>query len=362
MRRSASLNVHSYASVGLPSLGPFTSLRSVDLRGLRPLRFARNLGFFLFAALSLDACAPRQVRKPIEEEPFVLSPGPPLSAVAEEGFAHHAEGRTAIVFAGRGPPRVPVVRVKVADRPTMFLLDTGAYDHLIEGWFTQQLQDGEATGKSAAVIDHANRRVMMEHWSEMPFSVDGWGPLAPIKPLATTQPDRGRQMSGVGGLLSPQKLVGEGIVAIDFPAREMAVETEAGANGRLSSHASSLGVAQRCGGSYVIAAKVEGKDVTLLVDTGSFITDLKSSSPAGHALSGQTSVSRDIQAIGGAVPTRMLSDARVAVGRLSLRIDVPVVEDRMRRMRCPSDGVLGMDVLATCVLVLDAMKMRIACN
>jgi predicted aspartyl protease len=302
------------------------------------------------------------VRKPLEEEPFILSPGPRLSD-REAAAAHAPTGQTAIVFAGRGPPRVPVVRTTVAGRPTMFLVDTGAYDHLLEGWFTQQLQDAEPTGKSAAVIDHANRRVAMDRWGAMSFAIDGWGPLASIKPLATSQDDPGRRMFGIGGILSPQKLaVDGGMVVIDFPAREMVAADEAGATGRLASRGSSLGTARRCGSGYMMAAKVEGKDATFLVDTGSFTTDLKASSALGHALSGRTSVSHDMQAIGGAVPARMLGDARVSIGSLSTRLDLPLVQDRARATRCPSDGVLGMDVLATCVLAIDPTQMRVACN
>jgi hypothetical protein len=67
-------------------------------------------------------------------------------------------------------------------------------------------------------------------------------------------------------------------------------------------------------------------------------------------------------AVGGAMPTRVLSDARVRLGQLDVRLDVPVVLDHPRASRCPSDGVVGMDVLGDCVLVLDASEMRIACG
>ena len=58
----------------------------------------------------------------------------------------------------------------------------------------------------------------------------------------------------------------------------------------------------------------------------------------------------------------MLGDARVQSGQLEARLDVPLVEDRAIASRCPSDGVVGMDVLGDCVLVIEAGGMRVACG
>lgn len=312
------------------------------------------------AAALLASCASPHVRRPLEEEPFVLSPGPPLSMTAPV-VLHERPGRTAIERMGPGG-RIPLVHATVAGRPTLLLVDTGAFDHLLEGWFARELQDAEASGRSAAVTDHANRRVTMDQWGAMSFAVDGWSPLGPIRPLVTPDLVAGPRALGIGGILSPQRLATGGAVVLDFPAREMVAMDAVAAGERLAAHRSSLGTALPCGSTYVIAATVEGKDARLLVDTGASGTDLRASSPAGQALAGRSAVSRDIYAIGGAVGTRMLGDARVTMGQLSTRLDVPLVEDRARASRCPSDGVVGMDVLAECVLVIEASEMRIACG
>ncbi len=317
----------------------------------------------LLAALVLTAaCAPHHVRQPIEEEPFILSPGPPPSVrealARQEAFAT-AGARTSIDRVGRDR-RLPLVHATIAGRPTLMLVDTGAYDHVLEGWFAHALQDGQASPRGATVMDHANRKVAVEQWSALTFAIDGWSPLADIRPLALGDENRGPRALGVGGILSPQRLVGSASIVLDFPAGEMAEVTDGAA--RLTPHGTSMGTAIRCGASYILPATVEGKEAELLVDTGSFTTDLKATSPPGRALAGRSSVSREIYTVGGAVETRALGDAQVKAGELSVKLDIPLVADRGRPSRCQSDGVLGMDVLGDCVLVIEAMRMRIACG
>jgi predicted aspartyl protease len=271
-----------------------------------------------------------------------------------------SSGRTAIE---RGPGRtVPLVHGTIAGKPTLLLLDTGAYDHLLEGWFAAELMDASASGKVAAVVDHANRRVAMDAWSPVSLALDGWGPLGTIRPLATRDQTPGPKAFGVGGILSPQRLARDGPVVIDFTAGEMAGEDEVRAAARLAARRVSLGTAVRCGNTYAMAATVEGKDARLVVDTGAFATDLKASSAPGRALAGRSSVSRDVYAIGGAVTTRLIADAKVTLGSMSEKLDVAIVNDRGGGARCAGDGVVGMDVLGRCVLVIEATRMRVACD
>jgi hypothetical protein len=254
------------------------------------------------------------------------------------------------------------VHATVAGRPTLLLVDTGSFDHLLEGWFGRALQDTSSGTRSAALVDHANRKVVVERFSEASFAIDGWEPLPSIRPLVTNDLTSAPRKLGIGGILSPQRLVRGNTIVIDFPQGEMvAGEADDGA-ARLRGRATSLGTALRCGGSYVIDATIEGQDARLVVDTGSYLTDLKIRSSPGQALSGRSSVAREVYAIGGAVATRAISDARLAVGDLRTKLDVALIEDQGSRGRCASDGVVGMDVLAQCVLVFDDQKMRIACG
>jgi hypothetical protein len=302
------------------------------------------------------------VRAPVEEEPFVLSAGPsPSERLATAGEApSRLPSRTKIELAQTR--HVPLVHATVAGRPTLLLLDTGSFDHLLEGWFGRALQDTASGTRSAALVDHANRRVPVERYSEASFAVDGWEPLPSIRPLVTNDLTPAPRKLGIGGILSPQRLVRGNVIVIDFPQGEMVSGEPDDGAGRLRAHATSLGTALRCGGSYVVDATIEGQDARLVVDTGSYLTDLKIRSSAGQALSGRSSVAREVYAIGGAVATRAITDARLAVGDLRTKLDVALIEDQASRGRCAGDGVVGMDVLAQCVLVIDDQKMRIACG
>jgi hypothetical protein len=316
------------------------------------------------------------VRPPLEEEPFVLSPGPRQSDLVALSRAREAAprpiakgpevppptgGRAEIALVGPGR-NVPLVHARIAGQPTLMLVDTGSFDHLLEGWFARELQDAESSGKPAAVVDHANRKVAVERWTASSFAIDGWGALAPIRPLVTGDLTPAPRALGIGAILSPQRLARGATVVLDFPAGEMVAMDEAAATARLAAHPRSLGVALRCGASFAFSATVDRQDARLVLDTGSYTTDLRSTSPPGRALGGRTSVSHDVYAIGGPVATRVLGDASLVVGALTARLDVPVVADRPQASRCVSDGVLGMDVLARCVVAIDEMKMRASCD
>ncbi len=348
-----------------------------------------------FAASLAAACAEHHPLVKIEEEPFVLSEGPTPSqreamaraearalgmgggdvsiarapapppggvAVGGGGGLSLGGGRTRIELVGPNR-RVPLVHANIAGQPTLLLIDTGAFDHLLYAWFAHELQDGEASGKTGMVVDHANRGVPVERWNSLKLAIDGWSPLPSIRPIVVgDEQNRAPQALGIGGILSPQRLPTGSSLALDFPSGEMVEVDDGAANARLSAHGTSLGVAIRCGTQYVLPATVAGKEARLLVDTGSFTTDLKGSSPPGRALAGRSSVSRSIGTVGGAVETRALSDTEVRAGQLTVKLDVPIVSDQARPSRCPSDGVLGMDILGACVVVVDSARMRISCG
>ena len=321
----------------------------------------------LLVLAALAACAAPAPRKPIEEEPFVLSAvgtppltlgnGAPLPSAAHVGIPGH----TAIQRIGLGQ-RVPIVVARLGGQATQLLVDTGAFDHVLDEWFARQLAFSSPTGRGATVIDHGNRRVGMDQMAKVTLDLDGWGEIGSIAPLATKDSNSGLQRLGIGGILSPQRLLAIGSVVIDFPGGSLSATDDAAAQRQVTAMPTSLGAAERCGGRYIIRAQVERHDARLLVDTGASNTDLRSSSPPGLALSGRSSASRESTGIGGALNTRVLSDAHVSIAQLARTMDVSVVEDRARRESCPSDGVLGMDVLASCVLAITGSRMQIGCK
>lgn len=271
-----------------------------------------------------------------------------------------ASGRAAIQRVGLAQ-RVPIVVGSVDGQPTQFLLDTGAFDHVLEGWFARQLAYASPVGHGA-VIDHGNRKVGVDRMGKVTLALDGWGSVGTLTPLATTDSASGLQYLAIGGILSPQRLVGDNRVVIDFPRGSLSSEDTAAADARVAAMPTSLGTAERCGGSYALATTVDGHEAHLVIDTGSFMTDLLSSSHPGKALSGRSSAAREINGVGGAMSSRVVADASLKVGSLSRKLDVSIVDARGRRISCPSDGVLGMDVLVGCVLSIGRVRMDIGCN
>ncbi len=318
--------------------------------------------------VTLAACRAPHARTVLEEEPLVLSEGvsaPSTPSAAGAGSFHAHEGRTRIALnppGGRMRLGLPTVSVTVAGKPTSMVLDTGAADHLLHASFARGLTEGEASGR-VTVIDHASHRVDAERLTPVSFAVEGWSPLSDIQPLSIEDHGIGHAGVAIGGILSPQRLApGDGVVSIDFLTKEMVEEGDADGELRLGQRRNFVGIAPRCGGGYVLAATVDGKDASLLVDTGSFTTDLHATSTAGRALAGRTSPARAISGLAGPIGTRTLYGARIKAGKLAATRDLPVIDDAGGRGPCEHDGVLGMDVLARCALVIDPAKMRVACD
>jgi predicted aspartyl protease len=333
----------------------------------------RGTARVVLSSFVVAACAAHPPPKPVEEEPFVLTPGPPLGPPLAPSFASaggssfgqggHAltPGKTAIQRVGFAQ-RAPIVVGRIGGQATQLLVDTGASEHVLEDWFARQLAFASPTGRHAVALDSSSRRVGMDRLGKVTLELDGWGEIGTVAPLATTDSASGLRMLGIGGLLSPQELVKDQSVIIDFPGSSLYAVDDQQATARMAAMPRSLGLASGCGGTYALTATIEGQDARLVVDTGASSTALQSASAPGRALSGRSSVGRDVIGVGGPIQTRVLRDASVKVASYSQKLDVDIVATRLRRLTCPSDGFLGMDVLASCVLVINARAMQIGCN
>jgi predicted aspartyl protease len=242
------------------------------------------------------------------------------------------------------------------------LVDTGANSHVIASWVARKVgmplralgnvgSDHTGHAMSAYAVDHPN------------VAIDGWGPLADAPMLVTDVPEAIAGI-GIGAFVSPQWLAGdaEGIV-LDLGAHEMrsapwddAVRELAERRGfaiapdgvRLcQSHGNLIQ-----GLSFVLPGSVDGRKVDLLLDTGAQRTDLLTTSAAGELLVGRSTPSREqMYAASGLVQARLVRAAQVKVGRWTITTDIDLVPG-VADPACPRDGVVSMDALASCTLVV----------
>jgi hypothetical protein len=113
---------------------------------------------------------------------------------------------------------------------------------------------------------------------------------------------------------------------------------------------------------FIVPASIEGKPAELLVDTGAAHSDLLAGSAAGKALARRSVANRDeLYTASGRMTRRTLRGATVSVGEFSIHADVDLIPASADPY-CLRDGVVSMDLLRACVLVLGKSTMAGRCN
>jgi len=305
------------------------------------------------AACSPSANAP--AKRPAGSASVSLDGGGPPSPTAAAAL------RTVdLDFSIQGRPfPLPLVKASVAGTATIALIDTGANSTVIAGWLARKtnltLQRFGDTG-----TDHTGKSIETRRALHPAVAIDGWGSLPDEPLLVTDVPDAVTKL-GIGLFVSPQKLAGDGEgIVLDFPHKEMRAVKRGTALGTLGA-ALTLDPVAFCedkespiqGLAFVLSATIDGEPVKLLVDTGAHHTDLLMSSPPGLKLLPRAVDSKEqVYAASGKVTPKTLKDVTVTVGAVEGKFDVDLIPGKKDDF-CPRDGVLAMDVLAKCELLLE---------
>lgn len=293
--------------------------------------------------------------------------------VARPFPAHRIERRSVkLRFDLNGRPfPLPLLHGTVAGVPVWMLVDTGANSHVIASWVARKV--GLPLRPLGDVGSDHTGHSMTAYAVEHPgVVIDGWGALPDGLMLVTDVPEAIAGI-GIGAFISPQWLAGDGEgIVLDLAAHEMASAPWEDAARELVERggvALAPDGARLCAGgggpirgaSFVLPASVDGRKVDLLVDTGAQRTDLLTTSAAGELLVGRSSPSREqMYAASGLVRTRLVRAAHVKVGRWSVSTDIDLVPG-VADPACPRDGVVSMDVLASCTLLVGQKRLLGAC-
>jgi predicted aspartyl protease len=267
---------------------------------------------------------------------------------------------------------IPLVHVRVAGKPTWMFVDTGSASHVLAGWLARRA--GLSLKKRGNQgVDHAGRTIAEFRVENPHVSIDGWGAVADGPMIATEVPPFYEE-HGIGGFLSPQQLVAvEGdAVVLDLVAGEMRASRYDEALHKLGHHGSSLAPngTRLCEADadptpapvFIVPASVENRAVDLLVDTGSERSDLLATSGAGKALSSRSVPNKEeLISASGKMSSRIVQGVTVAVGDFAVRTDVRLIAGAADP-DCPRDGVVSMDVLRACVLILGKTGMTGRCG
>ncbi len=267
---------------------------------------------------------------------------------------------------------LPLVHGTVAGTPTWMLVDTGANSHVVAGWLARQV--GLPLKKLGDLgADHAGRTIATYRVDHPQMTIDDWGPLVDGPTLATEVPSLIEEL-GIGAFVSPQELAsgGNGAVVLDFPASEMHAAAYDDAVHKLGHRGSSLAPngGRVCeddatpiqGLAFVLPATIEGRAVDLLVDTGAQRSDLLATSSAGKALASRSAANHEqLYAASGRMTSRTVKGATVTLGEFAVHSDIDLIPGSADPF-CPRDGVVSMDVLRACVLVLGKTSMTGRCG
>jgi len=187
--------------------------------------------------------------------------------------------------------------------------------------------------------------------------------------LVTDVPDAVTRL-GIGGFLSPQQLANDDLsVVIDFQKDEMR-QIHRGDALDSAGNALALDPPRVCsdkdsplqGLAFVIHANIEGTAADLLLDTGAHHSDLLATSKPGKALLPRSDPSREaVYAASGKVTPRTVHDAHLHIGALDATRDIDLIPGKQDDF-CPRDGVLAMDILKQCVIVLDRQSVSGLCK
>ncbi len=266
------------------------------------------------------------------------------------------------------PFPLPIVHGKVAGVPTLFLVDTGANAHILTSWIARKAQlTTRAFGDQG--VDHAGRAIETRRAPHPQVHIDNWGDLSDEPMLVTDVPEAVQRL-GIGGFISPQQLASDDAsIVIDFQKSEMR-QMRRGDSLDSAGNALALDPPRVCldkdsplqGLAFVVHGQIEGNAVDLLVDTGAHHSDLLSTSKPGKALLPRSEASKEsVYAASGKVTPRTVHDAHLHVGALEVMRDVDLIPGKEDDF-CPRDGVLAMDVLKQCVLVLDRQTVSGLCK
>ena len=339
-------------------------------------RYAGSVGRLRWLSwVLLASCAPAPGASPAPAPPptrasFAASlPAAPESAPSEPPAPRRVDLR--FQLNGRKFP-IPLVRGSVGGEPVWMLVDTGANSHVVASWVVRKLGlPMRSLGEVGS--DHTGRAVSAYAVDAVRIVIEGWGSLAGGPVLVTDVPDPIARI-GIGAFVSPQWLERDGDALVldlgagvmreaewDEASRELdgVSGREIGTSGvRLCRDAASA----IPGLEFVLSAQVDGHPVDLLLDTGAYRTDLLSGSPAGRALAVRAKPSSEqMYAASGLVRTSVVRSARLRVGEWSLTRDVDVVPG-IPDPACPRDGVVSMDVLESCTLLLGRTRLRGRCG
>jgi hypothetical protein len=269
-------------------------------------------------------------------------------------------------LAAKGFPS-PLVKARIAGREALFIIDSGASVNVLADWYARLAEvptttaAGTATGSGGktAAVRRAHR--LRGHWSNGQGFTLQEAIVVAFPPLFETL--------RLGGLVSPQLLAPVGTAAVldhKMPSLEFKPFARAMSDLHLSQAIKDPQQVCRNPDSqfvnrvYLAPVTTAGVTDLVLIDTGATKTILSADSKIAHAIETNSELGPRSEGAGGEVNgQRMVRNVQLLRGGKTVAVNPSIGEVSAS---CDAKGLLGMDALRSCLLVLGDSEMAFSCH
>ena len=299
------------------------------------------------AALTLFALAPpSSAQESARSLPILYDP-----ALAAQGFPN------------------PLVKTRIAGHEAIFIVDSGASVNVIADWYVE-VAGIPAVRFDSAAVDNAGKTAperlvhrLQGRWSDgQRFSLN--------EAIVVAFPPLFKSLH-LGGLVSPQLLAPPGMAAVlDLRVPSLRFVPFARAQSdlqRSKAPTAQLDLTQPCRNAdsklvnrvYLAPVTTAGVTDLMLVDTGATGTIFSDKSKIVRAIGSRGEPGTRSEGVGGEASGRMVRDVQLLRGGqiVTLNPSIGAVSER-----CDVQGILGMDALRSCVLILGDKQMAFSCG
>jgi hypothetical protein len=270
-------------------------------------------------------------------------------------------------LAAQGFPN-PLVKARIAGHEAIFIVDSGASANVFADWYVEVARIPAVRSDSAAV-DNAGKTAperlvhrLQGRWSDgQRFSLN--------EAIVVAFPPLFKSLH-LGGLVSPQLLAPPGMATVldlRVPSLRFVPFARAQADLRRSKVPVQFDLTQSCKNAnsnlenrvYVAPATTAGVTDLMLVDTGGTETILSDRSKIVQAIGSGSEPGPRSEGVGGETSGRMVRNVQLLRGGRIVTLNPSIGEVSER---CGVRGILGMDALRSCSLILGEKEMAFSCD
>jgi predicted aspartyl protease len=271
-----------------------------------------------------------------------------------------------VALAAAGFPN-PLVRATINGQKAIFIVDTGASVNTLATWFAKAASL-PVSETSATVRGSTGGKAHIQVVRGISGVFEN-GTLLRLDEAIVADLPRVFHDHQLGGLLSPQLLAPAGLAAVlDLRVPVLAFEPFNHASAQLPREAAGFSTGNECTNrdsqftNRQYSARISVEDVrgTLLLDTGATRTLVVPKSSIARKLSFRSIEKGRTAGVGGAVTNdRRVANVHLKLGGMKTILDLTVGGSPSN---CGPDGLLGMDALGKCVLLLDVSRLAFSCE